>query len=82
MWSGYRDALTRKNVGYPSSGLNAGSSLISQEEGMSESPVETVEKPLVSALSGQGASHRLTPREARGVQSFKRLQCLTLLENL
>ena len=45
-WSGYRDALTRKKVGFPCSGLNAGSSFISQDEEMSESPVETLEKVL------------------------------------
>ena len=42
--NGHRNALTQKNAGFPSSGLNAGSSFLSQDEGMSESPVETLEK--------------------------------------
>ena len=33
-----------KKAGFPCSGLNSGSSFISQDEGMSESPVETLEK--------------------------------------
>ena len=35
----------------------------------------------VPTSSWQGASHLLTTREARGVQCFKRWQCLTFLEN-
>ena len=45
-WSGHRDALTRKKAGFPCSGLNEGSPFISQDEGMSESPVQTIEKAL------------------------------------
>ena len=37
--------------------LNAGSYFISQDEGLSESPVETLEKAVVSTSSGQRASH-------------------------
>ena len=38
------EALTQKKDGFPGSGLNSGSSFISQDEGMSESPEETLEK--------------------------------------
>ena len=38
--------MTRKKAGFPCSGLSAGSSFISQDEGMSESPVESLEKAL------------------------------------
>ena len=38
---------------------------------LSESSVETLEKTLVPRLIWTGASHLLTPREARGVQCFK-----------
>ena len=53
----------------------------SQDEGMSESCVENLEENLVPCLIWTGGSHPLTPREARGVQGFKSLQGLTLLEN-
>ena len=46
-----------KKAGFPCSGLNAGSCFISQDEGMTESPVETLEKDVVLHLSGQRASH-------------------------
>ena len=36
--------LTQKKVGFPCSGLNLGSCFISQYEGMSESPVDFLEK--------------------------------------
>ena len=49
-WSGYRDSLTRNNVGFPWSGLNAGSGCISQDEVMSESCVEPLEKAIVLRL--------------------------------
>ena len=49
-WNGPRDALTQKKAGFPCSGLNAGSSFISQDEGMTESPVETLEKAIVLHL--------------------------------
>ena len=45
-----RDAQTQKKVGFPCSAINAGSSFISQDEGMSESPVETIEKAIVLNL--------------------------------
>ena len=36
--------LTQKKAGFPCSGLNLGSCFMSQNEGMCESPVETLEK--------------------------------------
>ena len=53
-WNGPRDALTQKKAGFPCSGLNAGSYFISQDEGMSESPVETLEKAIVLHLFWTG----------------------------
>ena len=38
---------------------------------MSDSSVETLEKTLVHRLIWYGASHLLTPREARGILFFK-----------
>ena len=49
-YNGPRDALTQKKAGFPCSALNAGSSFISQDEGMSESPVETLEKAIILKL--------------------------------
>ena len=49
-----RDALTRKQDGFPCSGLSAFSSFISQDEGMSESHVETIEKALGPRLIWTG----------------------------
>ena len=49
-WNGPRDAQTQKKAGFPSSGLNAGSYFISQDEGMNGSPVETLEKATVLHL--------------------------------
>ena len=45
-WNGHQDALTRNKAEFPHSDLIAGSSFISQDEGMSESPVKTLEKAL------------------------------------
>ena len=45
-WNGPRDALTQKKAGFPCGSLNAGSYFISQDEGMTESPVETLEKAI------------------------------------
>ena len=42
-----RDALTQKKAGFPCSALKAGSSFISQDQGMSESHVETLHKAIV-----------------------------------
>ena len=49
-YNGPGDALTQKKAGFPCSALNASSFFISQDEGMSESPVETIEKAIVLNL--------------------------------
>ena len=46
-YNGAQDALTQKKAGFPCSALNAGSSFNSQDEGMSESPVDTLEKTII-----------------------------------
>ena len=46
-WIEPRDALTEKKDEFSCSGLNAGSYFISQDEGMFQSPVETLEKAIV-----------------------------------
>ena len=45
-WNGPQDALTWKKAEFPCRGLIAVSSFISQDEMMSESPVETLQKAL------------------------------------
>ena len=40
----YRDRRDAKKAGFPCSGFNLGSCFMSQDEGMSESPVEALEK--------------------------------------
>ena len=45
-----RETLTQKEAGFPCRGLNSGSYFISQDDGMSESPVETLEKAIVLRL--------------------------------
>ena len=49
-WNGPRETLTQKNSGFPFIVLNSGSYCICQDEGMSESPVETLEKSIVPRL--------------------------------
>ena len=49
-WNGPRETLTQKKAGFPCSGLYSGSCFISQDKGMSESPVETLEKAIVLRL--------------------------------
>ena len=46
-WNGPRDDLTKKKAGFPCSGLNTASYFISQNEGMTTSLVETLEKALI-----------------------------------
>ena len=55
--------MTQKKVGFPCSGLKAGSSFISQDKGMSESSVQSLEKALGPSLIWTGGltSHD-TPR--------------------
>ena len=49
-WNGPRETLTQKKARFPYSVFNSGSCLISQDELMSESPVETLEKAIVLRL--------------------------------
>ena len=44
------ETLTQKKARFPCSGLNSGSCFNSQDEGFSESPVETLEKAIVLRL--------------------------------
>ena len=46
--------LTQKKAGFPCSGLNLGSCFMSQDEGMSESPVEAIEKAIGLRLIWRG----------------------------
>ena len=48
------DALTQKKAGFPCSALIEGPSFISQDEEISESPVETLEKALCPRLISTG----------------------------
>ena len=66
-WNGPREALTQKKAGFPCSGWNSGSSFISQNEGMSESPVKTLEKAAGFHFIWTGASHTSDP--SRGTQN-------------
>ena len=50
MWNGPRDAVTQKKAVFPCSGLNAGSYFISQDEGMTDYPVENLEKAIALHL--------------------------------
>ena len=68
-WKGHWDALTQNKPRFPCSDLNAGSSFISQDEGMSESPVQTLEKALVSRLITTGTPTSLWQLE--GNAEFK-----------
>ena len=72
--------MTQNKPRFPSSDMNAGSSGITQGEGMSESNVKTLEKALVPASSRQDASHLLTTLETQGVQCFKSTRYLTHLK--
>ena len=76
--SGYRDSLTRKHVRFPWSGLNAGSSFISQDEVMFESSVETLEKTLVPRLIWTGG---LTFLETSRGSWSSRLEKLTRFDS-
>ena len=48
--NGPRETLTQKKAGFPCSGCNSDSCFISQDEGMSASPVDTLEKAVVLHL--------------------------------
>ena len=53
-WNAPREALTQKKAGFPCSGLNSGSSFSSQDEGVSQSPMETLEKAVGLCLIWTG----------------------------
>ena len=55
--NGPREVLTEKKARIPCSGLNTGLSFISQDEGMSECPVETIEKAVGVRLIWTGGPH-------------------------
>ena len=65
--NGHRDTLTQKKAGFLCSGLNAGSFFISQDEGLSESPVEMLEKALRPCLKWPGGL--ISFDTSRGTQS-------------
>ena len=77
-WSGFRDSLTRNKVGFPWSGLNAGSSFIWQDEEMSESCVEILEETLVPRVIWTGG---LTYVDTSRGSWSSRLQILTRLHS-
>ena len=62
-WNGPREALTQKKARFPWSGLNSGLSFISQDESMSESPVETLETAVGVRLIWTGGLTSLWPLE-------------------
>ena len=62
-WNGPRDALTQKKAGLPCSGLNAGSYFILQDEGMTESPAETLEKARNGRSDSKSYSWSLSQQE-------------------
>ena len=69
----YRERPDSKEGHISCSGLNLGSCFMSQDEGMSESSVETLEKAVSSPPHLDRGNHiTLTPREAHGIQCFKR----------
>ena len=53
-WHGPQEILTQKKARLPCSGLNLGSCFMSQDEGMSESPVDTLEKTVGLRLIWKG----------------------------
>ena len=77
-WNGYRDSLTRNKVAFPWIGLNAGSSFIWQDEGMSQSCLEILEETLVSGLIWTGG---LTFCDTSRASWISRLQKLTRLDS-
>ena len=77
-FSGYWDSLTRNKVRFPWSGLNAGSSFIWQDEGMSESCVEILEETLVPRIIWTGG---LTSLDTSRGSWNSRIQKLTRLDS-
>ena len=70
--------LTQKKAGFPCSGLNLGFCFTSQDEGLSESPVETLEKAVGLRLIWTGGHRSLDT--SRGLWSL-RLQKVSRLES-
>ena len=68
----YRESPDSKEGRISSSGLNLGLWFMSQDEGMSESPVENLEKAVGLESSGQGETHHFDTSRAHGIQCFKR----------
>ena len=58
-----REALTQKKAQFPCSGLNSGSPFMSQDEGMTESPVDPLEKVIGFCLIWTGGLTSLLLRE-------------------
>ena len=71
----YRERPDTKKAGFPCSGLNLGSCFMSQDEGMSKSPVEALEKAVVLRLICIGESHHFDT--SRGTRN-SRLQKVTM----
>ena len=74
-WNGPWETLSQKKAGFPCSVLNSGSCFISQDEGMSESPVEILEKAIVLCLIWIGG---ITSLWSLGGTRNSRLQKVTL----
>ena len=79
--SGYRDSLTRNKVGFPWSGLNAFSSFISQDEAMSESSAQILEKTLFPRLIWTVGLTSLDTSSGSWSSMLQRWRSLTLLDN-
>ena len=77
-WSGYRDSLPKNKVGFHWSALNAGSSFIWQDEGMSESCVEILEENLVPRIIW---TRVLTSLDTSRGSWISRLQKMTRLDS-
>ena len=69
----WQDVVTKKKAGFLFSVLNAGSSFISQDEVMSESPVETIEKALGLHLFWTGASHPFDTSRGAGSSMLQKV---------
>ena len=53
-WNGHRDALTGNKARFPCNDVDPASSFVSQDEGMTESPVETLDKDIGPHLISTG----------------------------
>ena len=75
-WSGYWDSGSRNKVGFPWIGLNAGSSFIWQDEGMSVSCEEILEETLVPCLIWTGGLTSLDNSRGSWSSRFQKLMRL------